>query len=303
MRSASRPLVALALVLAGCASAPQSPLDKLNGDFRGIYARARTMSLSQGEPYLIVTFDSVILHAAGKVTSEPYTPPLYAQYKKVAHAILTTFCLARICSDPLGEQDLALVQDYLKDLDAARDHLAEAGFPQPVLERQRHILDQARQYLASVLQVRRVDAKARDAALQALEPDVMENVAAAARVQLDDLNRAVTLLTRGLDAPQRRALHVVVTGTHQARDRYLQMAYFRKALGEAQPVEDRLVFCELEFSQGPRIEDRAEQLLGTHLLDEAAALAIFTDRSRLQDDILGEEADRHVRTMNVPALR
>jgi len=296
----------LAVTIGACAAAPSTPadpLDTLNHSFRTIYAQARARSIAAGEPYLIVTFDAVILHARGAIASDTYTPALYHQYKNVAHAILTAFCLSSLCADPLRQEDVALVESYVRELDAARAHVAADGFPDATRDRQTRILAGAARYLDSVLQARRVDLAARDAALRALAPDVMANVGDAARVQLDDLNRAVTSLTRDLGAAERRALHVVVIGTHQARDRYLQLAYFRKALGEPGPVEDRLVFCELEFSQAPALAGRAEQLLGTHLLDAAASAAIFGDAGRLQSDILADEAARHVQSMDVPALR
>lgn len=307
MKTASTLLVlGCAFAVAACTAAPAavtSPLETLNQDFRSIYAQARAHCLAVDEPYLVVSFGRVELHLAGKVTAADYTPALYHQYKRVAHAVLSVYSLAQVCSDPLTANDVAQVEQYLAHLRSARTGLGEEGFPRDALERQQRILDGATQCLQSVRQAHRVDRSQLEAALRAMAPDVMENVAAAARAQLDDLNGAVSKLTGGLDAGQRRAIHVVVLGTHQARDGYLQMQYFRKAMAEAGPVEDRLVFCEVEFSQQQRLEDKAVHLLGTHLLDESASAAIFADRGRLESDILAEAAAHHLAGMSVPMLR
>src|SRR5262245_45896050 len=128
MKSVLQTLVALAaFAIGGCATEPANPLDTLNGEFRSIYALARASSLAHGEPFLVVTFDAVVLHAAGKVTTERYTPPLYLQYKNVAHAVLAAFCLATISGDPLVAADVARIEHYLEVLAAAREHLAAAG--------------------------------------------------------------------------------------------------------------------------------------------------------------------------------
>jgi hypothetical protein len=326
MKAVSSVLFLSCLVFAGCSSTGETgsgeagnssnvtvaeapadlQLQKLNGAFLSLYASARAQYLESRTPYLVVTFDSVTLYGKGTPAPLHYTPPLYHDYKMVAHAVLSMFCLTEQLAGRLTDADREKVENFLEQVVAARESLAGVGFPAEDLPRQGKILGGVEEYLKSLLESGLLDKPARDKVLRQLRPLVMEDVAAAARLQLDDLNRVVKRLCSDLHLKERQDLHVVVTGTHQARDRYLQMVYFRKAMGEESAVEERLVFCELLFARedpADPVGSKALQLLGTHLLDEEASRSIFGDRARLESDILANEAERYVREMDLPILK
>jgi hypothetical protein len=97
-----------------------------------------------------------------------------------------------------------------------------------------------------------------------------------------------------------KALHVVVIGTHQARERSLHMLYFQALLGEPGPVEERVIFCELLFTGKTDPSLKARELLGTHLLDERASADMLGDAKRLQYDILGDAATGYIPKLKLP---
>ena len=77
-----------------------------------------------------------------------------------------------------------------------------------------------------------------------------------------------------------QALHVAVTGNHQARIRSLGMQYFARRLGA-----DRVLYAE-----GVAEVDAAVALIGAQRLDRAMAAAFFGSPRRMERDLLGDAA-------------
>jgi hypothetical protein len=126
-----------------------------------------------------------------------------------------------------------------------------------------------------------------DAFARAMGPYLLSLLDHATRDQLAALDAAFEDVLAGLDEAERRALHVVVAGVHQARERSLGMQYFERRLDEPSDVDVRVTYAEAVTT----VQD-AVKLIGTHRFDEVLAGAFFGDRRRLQRDLLGDAATR-----------
>jgi hypothetical protein len=139
--------------------------------------------------------------------------------------------------------------------------------------------------VAGVLESGRVTAPALEAFAAGCRHAIDRLTVHATRVQLESLDAAVENVLAATSAAERRALHVVVTGDHQARVRSLPMQYFQKRFAEPPGEENRVIFAE-----GARSVDEALALLATCRLDRKVAAAFFGDAKRLQRDVLGDAA-------------
>jgi hypothetical protein len=80
--------------------------------------------------------------------------------------------------------------------------------------------------------------------------------------------------------PRLDALHVVVIGSHMARQGEIALSYFLRLFGEAQEG-GRVIYAESLWDDASALE-----LLATHLTDAEIAQAFFADPARLHRDIL-----------------
>ena len=89
------------------------------------------------------------------------------------------------------------------------------------------------------------------------------------------------------------ALKVVICSSHQPRNAELVSQYFRRILNEkAIPGalgEDKIIYAESVFS-----EKKALSLLARHTIDQKAGQAFFSDRFRLQKDLLSDATSEYL---------
>ena len=221
-----------------------------------------------------------------------YTPARYHELKAIAHIPLALYAML---ADGVNEEKLAALGKYRDSVTASRATLCKRGFDEKTLKRQESIVSISQSLLESVLANKKCDAADLNAYTTAMAPLVLQNAYDAAKAQLEGLNAAFGEWINMLTAEERAAYHIVVSGSHQAREKNAQMAYCRALLGEAEGAEQRLIFGESAFD-----ETSCRNLLGTHLLDGAASKAFFDDPLRLQYDLLGDAAGEIVPKLKLP---
>lgn len=276
------------LALLGCASTPRpealapkpdaaakpDALARLNQEARDDYAQARSRALAAAGPVLWVGTEQLVLLRNGARQGEPLIPDGYTALKSVAHVALGLHAL-------LGEGpvDAARVQRFRNALLAARQE--RTGLTAAQEQREDQILGSALALLDGP--------QSRDALLRwerGAAGLLLENAADAARAQLALLHREVTALRAQLSPAEWSALHVVVAGSHMARDGELKLQYFERLLRE--PFEGgRIIYAEGLFT-----EQQGLDLLATHLIDARLSTALFGDPLRMHRDLLSDEAAR-----------
>jgi hypothetical protein len=286
--SASFPQSAAVLAAEGepAQTPPPDPLLDLNSSFRSAYAQSRKQLLEQSGPVILVEGDEVVLLRGGKRTVVRAIPEMYHTLKAVSHVPLAVYVLL------ISSGDGKVRKELLSDLGSLREKISQAekslpgrGLSAAILQRQQEILAAALHFLDNVLGSGEVKQTDLVAFARKLAPLVIANAADAAQVQLSALNRQVTAWREGMPAADWERLRVVVMGSPLPRQGNLAVQYFARILG-IKGEDARLVYAESVFE-----ENRALNLLGTHLLDTKIGVAFFDDPQRMHRDLLADAAE------------
>ena len=289
----------LALSLAFAATAPQTAaqtapppkdaLATLNDSFRASYRELRSWRTSTLDPIIIVQFDELHLIRNGKVQTENFTPPVYHDYKAIAHIPLALYMkLARHVGRPFDKAMLEWLTAYLKQIQAAAASLdGRPGWKPDQLALHKKIAADSEKFIERIGGAEEVSDAGLTRFTRAMQPLVLASADAAARVQLDGLHALVTKW-RAEIGQRWTHIDVVVLGPKQPRQGNLQYAYFKRAMGPG--AEGR----RLWYAEGVFDKDNGLNLLGTILIDRGASLAFFANPTRLERDLLADAAQRHL---------
>ncbi len=291
---------ALALSLAACtgmgpgAPAPAAAPNKdalvaLNDSFRTAYRDLRTWQTSRIDPVLVVQFDDLHLIRAGKTTTTTFTPPIYHEYKAIAHIPLALYVkLARYPERPFDKEMLDWLTAYMKQVQAAGASLdGRPGWTPEQLRLHQKIVADSLKFMETIGAAEQYHDEQLNAYTRAMRPLVLASADAAARAQLDGLHAAVNKIRAEL-GPHWSHVDVVVLGPKQPRPGNVQYEYFRRAMGRG-AEGNRLWYAEGIFDK-----DGGMNLLGTILNDRGASLAFFNDAHRLERDLLADAAQKHL---------
>lgn len=226
-------------------------LDRVNDAFHGSYDDQR--AVAERDPILVVLADDLVLFRGDERTTFHVTTPEFTTAKAVAHAPVTLWLL-------LQRPDAEARVEQL------RAHIMQSP-PDPILTETLRWIDRMPFEL--------------DELAAAFGPKLMESIARATKMQLEALHRTTEEALAMLSPEERRALHVAVTGDHQARIRSMPMQYFQKRFADP----DRVLYAEGVVEAEP-----AAALIGKQRLDRAMAKAFFGNPRRMQRDLLGDAA-------------
>ena len=290
---------ALALLLAACAgTGPGAPapgkdaLDSLNDTFRAAYRENRAGRLARIDPVIIVQFDDLHLIRAGRTRTEKFTPPIYHEYKAIAHIPLALYAkLAPLPGRPFDKATLDWLTAYLKQIQAAATSLdGRPGWTAQQLALHKKIAADSERFIEKIGGAEQVADEELTAYTRAMRPLVLASADAAAKAQLDGLHALVNKWRAEL-GPRWTHVDVVVLGPKQPRPGNVQYEYFRRAMGPG--AEGR----RLWYAEGIFDKDGGFNLLGTILVDRGASIAFFDDPKRLERDLLADAARRHLDRM------
>jgi hypothetical protein len=284
-------LVAVAPAMAG-EPKKDDPLASLNQKFRDAYKQARIDRLAKAGPVLIVDGEKLILLRGKERQEADLDFGLYHPLKSVAHAPFGIYLL--LAALPDGPLD----KDRKDQLTALRPVLLEAERSLPKVFTDKEALSRQQALLKRCVEF--VDRTAGGASFQrsqlteflhSVESLLRANLAGAARGQLDAYHARMLEWRRAVPAEEWARLNVIVMGSQLPRKDNVAVQYFAKWVG--QPGEGRrLIYAEAIYD-----EQRALNLLGSHLLDRASAEDFFNDPTRLHRDLLGDAAAEHLRTL------
>lgn len=289
---------ALALSLAACAgTGPVAPaaapskdaLVALNDTFRATYRETRAWRLARLDPVIVVQFDDLHLVRAGQTRTETFTPPIYHQFKAVAHIPLALYAkLAPLPGRPFDKATLDWLTMYLKQVQAAGASLdGRAGWTPEQLRLHKKIVADSIAFIEKIGGAEQVADEELTAYTRAMRPLVLASADAAAKAQLDGLHALVGKWRAEL-GPRWTHVDVVVLGPKQPRPGNVQYEYFRRAMGAG--AEGR----RLWYAEGIFDKQGGLNLLGTILVDRGASLAFFDNPKLLERDLLADAARRHL---------
>ena len=252
-------MVLLALLLAA------DPLAQANADFRALYREAKSRALASAGPVLLVEGDTLVLRDAAAREAAHFLPDGYTKLKEVSHVPLALYVALHGSEGPLSPHTRAA-------LEALAAEIASGDDP---------VLSASRELISRVLKRGAAGPGEIDAFAHRMGPLVAANAEKAAAMELDALDAQVAKWRPRLGP----APHVVVMGAHMARTNEISVQYFQRLLGAGREV----IFAESMWD-----EEKALDLVATHLVDGAASQAFFGDAGRLHEDMLAEGAKKYL---------
>jgi hypothetical protein len=267
------------------AGPPADLLAELNNTSRAAYRSARADALRRCGPVLLVEGDRLVLRYGIHRTEAAVVPARYHTLKAVSHVPLALYSLLAPAAD--GELDATRLYDlrrYQGQVKAAQAGLDGRGLEAAQLQRQNDLLDGCLDFLAGALERRRVGRKELTDFTRRLRPLLDANARDAARLQIAATHEQVRAWRATLSDDEWKRLTVIVLGSQLPRKDNLAVQYFARLLGESGEGR-RIVYAE-----GLGDEQRALDLLGTHLVDTGLGAAFFDDPARMHRDLLGDAA-------------
>jgi hypothetical protein len=274
-----------------CADQLDGLLQKLNDEFRKQYAASRTAALTRSGPVIVVEADQlVLLHGEKRYVGDLLLTE-YHRLKMIAHAPVAVYLNLqhqpkRLEPPRKTTREFEDLRDLLSWTYKALDFYGFTGSPK---ERQMQIVQFSLEFLESK---RREPGDLLEFARR-MKPLIEANLADAARVQIDAIHAQVSAWRKQLPPDDWQKLRVVIMGSQMPRKGHIAVQYFAKLLKE--PGEGkRIIYAEALFD-----EQKAVNLLGTHLLDTQIGAAFFNDPERMHRDLLADAATEYLKKLKI----
>lgn len=269
--------------------------DQFNARFINAYQQARIRVLKSIDPVVYATAESVTFVHRGQETVVSVIPRIYHNVKTISHV---PFAIYLFLFDPssshrnVTSSELETLKSYLSELHRMRKLITISDFlsDEKLLRRQYNILDQSVDYLRSVIRSKYLNRTALKHFCHKAQRSFSENVALAARAQLDQLHATVYPWYQNvLNETERQTVQVVISGPKPPRDGFVTKQYFEKLLGGGSLEGKRILYAENVY------ESKAvSNLLAAWILDRHAAEAFFHDATRLHRDLLEKPAQSYI---------
>ena len=279
----------------------ESVITALNKDFHHSYnllIHNTHQSLGRkGTPVIVMEGDRLtLLHDDQQETFE-VIPHLYHLIKSISHVSFGIYVtLANNGYGQLKEEvhlDLVSKKELISK---ALSVLDEEPIPANVIESQRKTLENALTIIDDVLAAGTVERERIQDFGNENVPLYLENAALTVSLELDVLHDTVMKWKKEIGQDNWEQLYVVICAGHQARYREASKQYFQHLLQETEglgaDLEKRVVYAE-----NIRDIDAAMDMLARHIIDQQASLDLFSDPSRLQQDLMSDGAAAYLKKL------
>jgi hypothetical protein len=272
------------------AEPPGDSLAELNAEFRAAYSRSRAEMLRRSGPVILFDGERLVFLRDGERREGTPVGAAYHHLKAVAHLPLYVFVeLANEADGPLTADARSRVTALRKRIAAVDTELDRLDFAAGDREVQRRLVTRSARYLDGVLMAGAFQRAGLETFAAACRDEIDRNADVAAALELRHYQDEVAAWRKDLTDEAWRQVRVVVIGAQMPRRDNRVVQLFAALLGVSGEGR-RIVYAEGLFET-----QRALNLLGTHLLDDAAATAFFGDAARLERDLLADGAAKYVR--------
>jgi hypothetical protein len=276
-------------------------INDLNDAFHHNYSRAVQYSYEslgrKDTPTIVVSGDHVTLFFDGKQETALIIPDLYQQVKSISHVSFGIYVtLANNGFGPLVDDMRSDLTDQLDLIEQGLLLLGKLGIQNELISLQHDTLISAAEIVRDVLVKGIIEEESLLEFGRASAPLYLDNAALAARLELDALHKVISHWKEQLGADSWKKVYVVICAAHQARYRETTKQYFQRLFHESEGLganfENRVIYAE-------HIHDNeaALQLLARHLVDQRTSLALFGDRTRLQEDLMSDGAAEYLKIL------
>lgn len=272
----------------------ESAIYALNSSFHHSYnllIHETHRSLGQkGSPVIIMEGDRVTLLHDGKQETVEVIPHLYHLIKSVSHVSFGIY--VTLANNKYGPLKDDIRQELIANktlIDEALSILDEEPIPANHLESQRRTLQNAAVLIDDILAAGKVEQERIRSFGKENASLYLENAAFTVSLELDVLHETVSRWKEKMGPTNWQEVNVVVCAGHQARYREASKQYFQRLFHETESLgadlEDRVIYAENIHDI-----DAALDLLARHIIDRRASGELFSDRSRLQQDLMSDGA-------------
>ncbi|MDE0886892.1 MAG: hypothetical protein OSB70_15305 [Myxococcota bacterium] len=272
------------------AEPPSESMKSLDALFTVDYSIAQKAMLERVKEtgLIVVNGPNLLLYLNGEKIAEAKvgTPPAYRNLKTNSHIPLAAFVLLvpEADSGDLSPATRLRVKKFIGALELMVSSITPGRFPGPgSVNRQDSMVQSSLEFLAKALEAGRIDKEGLFRFARSQQPDLTENLSAAADAQLRSLDETIRRWRSDeLTPAQWDSVRVVILGAATAHRRELHLQYFSAVMGVPMQGTDRLMYYE-GFDL-----DGAFELVGRFRLDGEASEAFFEDPSSLFSDILAD---------------
>jgi hypothetical protein len=278
-----------------CALPAGDPLCAMNDAFRDAYAGRRAAVMATSGPVVVQVGDQLLLFRGKERLEGAATNARYHELKSVAHTPFAVYLMLAPVDGPLDEPLVQKLKRY-RELVRRAASIVEGRFSEAAQrERQKRILSRTIALLDHAIDERRFTATELRDFVSRARADLLENMRDAVREQVVTMHTQVKAWSAGMTPEEMAKLRVVIGTVHMARPGNVAVQYFQAWLGEppAGHLADERVSETARVIVGEGLFD-AERLLalvGTHLVDRAAAAMFFDDPLRLDRDLFSDFAE------------
>jgi hypothetical protein len=272
--------------------ASQSQTDAINSldiSFQSAYAQAKAKTRSQLGPVIIVSSNALLLKD-GKRQESSFIPDVYNITKTVDHIPLAIFCILN------GETDQKLSVATLEKLAKFKDLVVatqssvyESDLSKDSLARQHQIIERSLDFIGQVQKAGEVDSLTLQKFTRDLAKLTLLNAYEAISAATKNLDGIVQNWRKNMTPEQWRQLCVVVVSAHMPRAQNSSMQYFEKLLGQSREG-GRVIYYDGQYD-----EEKAIDLLVTHILDREISVSFYKDPWRMHRDLLSDGAAKYLR--------
>lgn len=279
----------------------------VNAGFHGTYTRLVEQVLAQlgdSVPVIVLLGDDATLLCDGGEQREQVIPAYYHELKALGHlAFSVQLTLMANGSGRLSERSASELHEKRAQIQEAHAIVnvppASASCAPTVTVGSKapaELLCRARTLVDRVLEQGAVDFERLQKHIRPLASSALETAGVAVCIELEQLHALLGRWRNHLGETRWAGLYVVICGAHQPRYREAACQYFGQLLhqpdGSTAEREDRLVYAE-----GLCDVESALDLLARHIVDQRASSLLFSDRRRLQEDLLADAARIEVRKL------
>ena len=270
---------------------------RFHSEYEIALERAKT-KFGRDVPVVLVVDGKLVTYTHGGVREEvALVPEIFHKYKALAHQVVATWLRGlRLEGKQLDRCDRAALLEQHAILEASLGELEGPTFKEISTPETRLLLQASLDFIYRALSAGTVSAELIKEYAKAAGPIFREMTVRPTRALLDNLHSHMQQLKSRLPQGDWEELHVVLSGSRQARAGDATYQYFSRAFGERPGVgassEDRILFLE-----GQHSEDRMLNALAHHIVDGELGEAFFHNKFALQRDVLADAAEQHLTTM------
>jgi hypothetical protein len=272
---------------------PAGSLGEANHRFHDEYDRAldRTrLRLGNEIPVILVFEGKLVTHWRGVRDEVQLIPEVYHKLKAVAHQVVSTYMRGeRLKDKELSRSDRAALLEQHAILESSFDELQGPVFQDICAPETKLLLQASLDFLYRALSAGKISSELLKEYARTVGPFLKQITERPAVAVLDSLHAHMDKLRRQMSCEEWQDLHVVVTGSRQARAGEVTLQYFSKLFGEFPGVgaskEDKIIFVE-----GSPNEEKMLLAVCEHVMNGTLGEAFFEDKFALQRDVLADAA-------------